>query len=219
VATADAPAGPFRDHGVLTRSDGSVDPDRGPIGCGDREGFSNIDPAPFVDTDGSAYLYLSTTHDGTGATNRHLAVIPLGADLSHAAGPRRVLFGATEPWEAGVVEGPWMHRRGSTYYLFYSGGRYTDASYAMGYATSASPTGPFTKAADNPILESTADVIGPGGGSVTMGPCGDDWMLYHGRAIPGGPRALRIDPLVWNTESWPVSVSVRGPTTTPQPAP
>jgi beta-xylosidase len=219
VATADSPAGPFRDRGILTRSDGTVHPTRGPIGCGDSGGYSNIDPAPFVDANGTAYLYLSTGHDASGAWNRKASVIPLTADRTRASGGRRALFGATRTWEAGVVEGPWMHKRNSTYYLFYSGGSFTNGSYAMGYATSSSPTGTFAKASANPILKSTADVIGPGGGSLTTGPRGGDWMVYHARATAGAPRTLRIDPLVWNTAYVPARTWVRGPTTTPQQAP
>jgi len=220
VATADAPAGPFRDRGILTRADGKVDPLRGPIGCGDSAGYSNIDPAPFVDVaTGKVYLYLSTGHDASGAWNRKASVIPLAADRIRASGSRRALFGSTRSWEAGVIEGPWMHKRNSTYYLFYSGGDWTNATYGMGYATASTPTGTFFKASANPILKSTADVIGPGGGSVTTGPHGGDWMTYHGRAIAGGTRTLRIDPLVWNNAYLPARVSVRGPTTTPQQAP
>jgi hypothetical protein len=44
-------------------------------------------------------------------------------------------------------------------------------------------------------------------------------MIYHGRAVAGGTRSLRIDPLVWNAGYLPARVTVRGPTTTPQPAP
>jgi beta-xylosidase len=215
VATADGPAGPFRDKGILTRSSGAADPVRGPIGCGDSGGYSNIDPAPYVAPNGSVYLYLSTGHEPGGAWRRTLSAIPLAADRIHAAGSRRALFSATRSWEAGVVEGPWVIRRNSAYYLFYSGGNFGDASYAMGYATALSPTGTFTKASASPILKSTADVIGPGGGSVTTGPSGADWMIYHARALAGGPRSLRIDPLVWNASR----VTVRGPTATPQQAP
>jgi beta-xylosidase len=215
VATADTPAGPFRDHGILTRSDGVVDPVRGPIGCGDSAGFSDIDPAPLVTANGAVDLYLSTGHDSSGAWHRMISVIPLAADGIHAAGGRRALFGATRTWEAGVVEGPWPHRRNSNYYVFYSGGSFADATYAMGYATASSPTGPFTKAVANPVLKSTANVIGPGGGSLTVGPHGGDWLLYHARAVADGPRTLRIDPVVWSG----TRASVRGPTTSPQPAP
>jgi hypothetical protein len=51
------------------------------------------------------------------------------------------------------------------------------------------------------------------------GPRGDDWLIYHGRAVAGGPRTLRIDPLVWNDAADPPTLTVRGPTTSPQPLP
>lgn len=219
VATASAAGGPFEDRGLLTLLDETLDPVRGPIGCGDKEGYSNIDPAPFIDVDGQAYLYLSTGHDAGGGWLRTMSVIPLAPDRIHAAGARRTLFGATRSWEAGVVEGPWMHLRGSTYYLFYSGGRWTDATYAMGYATSSSAVGPFEKADENPILRSTTQVNGPGGGSVIAGPRGDLWMAYHGRGCAHGPRTLRIDPLVWDDSFTPARVAVAGPTTAARPAP
>jgi beta-xylosidase len=221
VATADAPAGPFRDHGILTLASGAVDPVRGPIGCGDSAGYSNIDPAPFVvdPASGTVYLYVSTGHDASGAWHRTLSVIPLAADLIHAAGDRIALFSATQSWERGVVEGPWLEKHGSAYYLFYSAGNWTDASYGMGYGISSSAVGPFAKPSANPVLKSTADVIGPGGGSVTIGPHGGDWLVYHGRAYDGGPRTLRIDPVVWDDTVAPATATVRGPTTSPQPAP
>ena len=60
VALSSAPGGPFTDLGPLTAEDGGVDASGRPIGCGDDAGYGNIDPAPFVDADGRAYLYVST---------------------------------------------------------------------------------------------------------------------------------------------------------------
>ena len=122
-------------------------------------------------------------------------MIPLAADLVHAAGPRQPLFSMTQPWEGDVVEGPWMTHHRSGYYLLYSGGSFTNATYAMGYAYASSPTGPFAKPSSEPILKSTADVIGPGGGSVVTGPRGDDWLVYHGRAARR--RAARCGSIRW----------------------
>jgi Glycosyl hydrolases family 43/CARDB len=220
VAISASPTGPFTDTGILDTDPSSIDAEGRPIGCGDAAGYSNIDAAPFIDpADGAGYLYLSTGHEPSGAWRRTISVIPLTADLLHAAGPRQPLFSMTQPWERDVVEGPWMTHHRNGYYLLYSGASFTDASYAMGYAYASSPTGPFVKPSSEPILKSTADVIGPGGGSVITGPRGDDWLVYHGRAAPGGARTLRIDPLVWNDAADPPSLTVRGPTTSPQPRP
>ena len=69
------------------------------------------------------------------------------------------------------------------------------------------------------MLKSTKHVVGPGGGSVVTGPHDRDWLVYHGREAAGSARTLRIDPLVWNDRITPPSVTVRGPSTSPQPIP
>lgn len=167
VAVSSVPGGPFIDLGPLTAADGGA---AGlPIGCGDDTGYGNIDPAPFVDADGRAYLYVSTDRrrDGSGGSvlEPTISVIPLTDDLLHAAGPRTPLLKGGHGWELSrgqpLVENPWMERRGSRCFLFYSGGDWRGA-YGMGYATAGSPTGPFAKAPENPILRETSSVRSPG---------------------------------------------------------
>ena len=228
VATSTTPAGPFKDRGPLPAAGGARDQSGRPLGCGDDAGYSNIDPAPFVDSDGRAYLYLTTNRRCAAPApglecpmNVTISVIPLASNPISASGPRKPLFSGDagtweqEPGQAPKVEGPWMVRKASTYYLFYSGGDYR-RTYGMGYATAASPLGansptPFAKAAANPVLKQTSDVFSPGGGSLTIGPRGGDWLVYHGRAGDySQPRALRIDPVFWSSTG---AVSVRGPTT------
>ncbi len=223
VAVSPRPEGPYNQLGPLG---GDLDSSGRPPGCGDDDGYSNIDPAPFVDSDGRAYLYLSTGRrcqmPAPGAEcpwDRTISVIPLAPDLLTASGPRQPLFDADSPgWEVApfgpVVENPWPVKSGSTYVLLYSGGAYTRA-YGMGYATSSSPTGPFVKSAGNPFLAQSADVLSPGGGMLATGPKGGSWLVYHGRrGSYANPRELRIDRLRFTTES---SVAVDGPTSEPQP--
>jgi hypothetical protein len=228
VAWSLTPAGPFTDLGPLQAEDGSTDAAGRPAGCGDAEGYSNIDPAPFTDDDGSAYLYLSTGRrcatptTGTCPYNPAISVVPLTETPTKASGPRKLLFGGTPGgWEqepgtaAAVVENPWMEKRGESYYLFYSGGSYL-ASYGMGYATSASPAEGFAKSPLNPILAETDEVLSPGGGSVTPGPGGESWLVYHGRAgAYAAPRTMRIDPVYWSG----TTVFTPAPTAGPQPFP
>jgi hypothetical protein len=223
VAVSTDPGGPFGDRGILTDEAGSVDASGRPIGCGDDNGYSNIDPAPFVDQDGKAYLYLSTGHlcaspapGGACPFDRRLSVIPLSDDLLTATGPRQPLLGWSEAWEQQIVENPWPRRRGNTYELFFSGGNYR-RTYGMGYATASSPTGPFSKAPVNPILTDSAEVLSVGGGSLVIGPRGGEWVAYHGRSGDYAlPRMLRIDRLSSSPDG---SLTVVGPTTTPQPVP
>ena len=98
VAVSPVPGGPFSDMGPLTSSDGTVDQSDRLPGCGDDSGYSNIDPAPFVDGDGRAYLYVSTNrfcaHVSPHAAcplRPTVSVIPLAADKLHASGPRKPL--------------------------------------------------------------------------------------------------------------------------------
>jgi hypothetical protein len=221
VAWSLAPSGPFTDLGPLQAEDGSTDAAGRPPGCGDAAGYSNIDPAPFTDEDGSVYLYVSTGRrcatptTGSCPYQPAISVLPLTSTPTKVAAARKPLLDGTPgSWEqqpgaaAAVVENPWMEKRGESYYLLYSGGSYL-GSYGMGYATSASPTGDFAKSALNPILAETDEVLSPGGGSVTAGPGGESWLVYHGRAgAYSEPRTMRIDPVYWSGSS----VSTPGPT-------
>ncbi len=220
VATSAHPGGPFSDRGILQE----LAPAQGslpglPFGCGDAGGYTNIDPAPFVDRDGRAYLYFSTSHACASpppslcVSRPTISVVRLSANLLHAAGPREPLFSGTPgtweqaPWGP-VVEGPWMVHRGPTYFLFYSGGAY-NRRYGMGYATASSPMGPFTKSAANPILKDSSHVLSTGGGSVVTGASRVTWMAYAGRPNRfKASRELFIAALAW-TGGHP---SMRSPT-------
>src|SRR4051794_39438158 len=185
AAYSTTPAGPFTDIGPLASTTGQVDSSGRRPGCGDNAGYSNIDPAPFVNSDGRAYLYLTTNRTCAQVSpgvecpfSPSISVLPLSSDLTHVSGTRTRLFGGSAgTWEQAPsgpkVEGPWLAKRNSTYYLFYSGGDYT-AAYGMGYATAGAPTGSFRKSTRNPVLRETSAVKSPGGGSVIRGPHGGD---------------------------------------------
>lgn len=185
VATSSSPVRPFKDRGV--------------VACGYRGGSGFIDPDVFVGTNGSAYLYVSVDEP------HQIAVLPLNQTLLRRAGEARKLFGVTQSWEAGpdftTVEGPYLFKRGSLYYLLYSGNSF-NTNYAEGYATGPTPLGPFTKCACNPVLKGDSKVKGPGGGSVFTAPDGTFWLAYHAWGAVegydrGGARSLRLAPLIW----------------------
>ncbi|GAC1319565.1 MAG: glycoside hydrolase family 43 protein [Thermoleophilaceae bacterium] len=236
VATSTTVGGPFADQGPLGLSSGQLDAAGRPIGCGDNDGYGVIDPSLFIDPSGQAHLYVSedfacppspSCTSANSSLRPTISVIPLTPDMRHASGSRVVLFsGQANSWEAygtpaPTVEGPSMQLHNGTYYLLYSAGSWQGA-YGMGYATSGSPTGPFVKAASNPIFTDTPDVRSPGGGDlVATGPHGGQWMVYHGRdSTTSNPRTLRIDPFSWrasSTSGAPDVPVISGPTSTPQP--
>ena len=159
AAIAASPGGPF------------VDRSPGPLLC---PPTGAIDPSPFVDVTGQAYLLWK--NDGPAAS---LASQALDASGLHLVGTPALLLTPDQPWEDGVVEAPSMVRDGNRYYLFYSGGKWNTANYAIGYAVCASPTGPCTKPLDHPWLASNFTAEGPGGAEFFTDPSGQRWMVLH----------------------------------------
>jgi GH43 family beta-xylosidase len=96
-------------------------------------------------------------------------------------------------------EGPFVLKNDGKYYLMYSANYYASEDYSVGYAVADKPTGPFTKASENPILSKNLDegVSGPGHNSVTTGPDGETlYTVYHIHThplVPSGDRQMSID--------------------------
>jgi xylan 1,4-beta-xylosidase len=174
VAIADSPLGPFIDKGALA------------IGA--------IDAHLFQDDDGKIYLYYVEIETGFKIFAQKMET-PL-----KPKGERIEIIHPTDPWEKAsgeVTEGPFMLKHGGIYYLMYSGSGADSMYYAIGYATSKSPLGPFVKYAGNPIVRGGGNVIGPGHHCVVEGPDKKLWMIYHQKktADISWPRFVAIDPL------------------------
>lgn len=116
------------------------------------------------------------------------------------------------------TEGSFIFKRSDCYYMMYSANFYGGEHYAVGYATSASPLGPFAKSPDNPVLEKNTDrggdVTGTGHNMVLTLSGGDMYCVYHGRTTPtGDKRVVFIDPMEIAADG---KLIVHGPTTSPQ---
>ena len=189
VATASNPAGPFEDR--------SSEP---LIFQEDHTG--SIDPSPFVDEDGTAYL-LWKGDDNAVDLPASLWGAPLQPDgLTLAAEPTELLR-LDAAWEQPLVEAPSLARVGEgTYVLFYSGGWWENDSYAIGYATGRGPLGPFHKDTETgPWLASEEGRAGPGGAEVFTDTDGGWHLAFHAWTPPnvgyenGGARSLWIEPI------------------------
>lgn len=140
IATSNDPSGPF----VQQTKDSLAAP------------VKQIDPFVFTDDDGKKYLYHVRLTNG----NR-IFVAELTADLSAIKlETLRECITATEPWENTahsewpVAEGPSVLRHKNLYYLFYTANDFRNPDYAVGYAISSSPYGPWKKWSGNPIISS-----------------------------------------------------------------
>jgi arabinan endo-1,5-alpha-L-arabinosidase len=199
VARSVSPGGPFTDKGK-------------PLIRG--RGFVAIDPFVMSAPDGRNYIYW-------GSDSEPIRVQQLSADgMSLVGKPKPVLYPSEENEYEGLVEGAWVVRRNSYYYLMYSGDACCEPEspsdppphYAVMVARSKSPLGPFTKYEGNPILESSERFYAPGHNGTIRDEAGQDWMIYH--AFEKGDitnvRKLMLDPIEW-VGGWPVVNGGEGP--------
>lgn len=141
VASSDSPLGPFKNES------------KKPI----IETGNQIDPFVFIDEDGKKYLYHVPLTNG----NR-IFVAEINDDLQSIK-PETLTecISGTLPWENTqnvpwpVTEGPTVLKHDGLYYLIYSANDFRNPDYAVGYATSKSPYGPWEKAVDSPIISRT----------------------------------------------------------------
>lgn len=138
IAQSKSPLGPFKQETLKAIS-----------GTG-----KQIDPFVFTNTDGKNYLYYVKLDRG----NR-IYVSELKSDFSDVVpNTAKECLSGTEFWENTaktdwpVAEGPTVLKKDQLYYLFYSANDFRNPDYAVGYATSGSPTGPWKKYAGNPII-------------------------------------------------------------------
>ena len=194
VATADNPAGPFRDalgHPLIDEVINGAQP---------------IDQFVFRDDDGTYYMYYGGW--------RHCNMVRLGDDLMSI-----VPFDDGETYKEitpkGYVEGPFMLKRGDTYYFMWSEGGWTGPDYHVAYAMSDSPFGPFERIGT--ILESDPEVAtGAGHHSVIKGRGKDEYyIIYHRHplgATDGNDRVTCIERLCFDKDGriLPVKITFEG---------
>jgi beta-xylosidase len=152
VATGDSPAGHFRDSGAALLTGGN--------------GFEAIDPMAFNDPEsGKTYLY---TGGSAGSKLRIFELEDVPVKI------RREVPTISPPH---FTEGAFIHRRGETYYLSYSSGRWNSDEYSVHYATAPSPVGPWEYR--GMILSKDEERQGPGHHSFVEGPDGEWFIAYH----------------------------------------
>lgn len=197
AASAAAPAGPFVD----TRAEPLIfQLERG----------GSIDPSPFVDDDGTAFL-LWKSDDNALDRPSSLFAQRLSADGLSLVGEATELLIHDRSWERPLIEAPSLVKADGTYFLFYSANWWESPDYTIGYATASSVLGPYRKRTRaRAWFASGATAAGPGGQEFFTDPDGRWWMAYHawtpgtvGYAV-GGARSLRIAPVQFDTRLGPV---------------
>jgi beta-xylosidase len=190
IATASRPQGPFTDR-TGTK----------PWFCMDAYG-GVVDPSPFVDTNGRAWLHFKTNTGSRAMSARLWAMALDSTGTKRASSPKVVLTQNSQQysWET-TIENPQMIVRNGQRYLFYAGNQWDSRRYAENYAVCAHADGPCTRARSTPFLREYSTVLGPGAGTAFTDASGNWWLAYHAWRSPctnygcGGKRRLFIKPL------------------------
>ncbi len=216
IATSDSPKGPFIDI-----NDGK------PFFAPD---YSVIDANLLFDDDGRVYMYYSkdcSTNIINGIKESHLYVVEISKDLKTVLSEPVFCTCPDNEWEKKSGdkvrwnEGPCAFKRNGIYYLMYTANCYTTIHYAVGYATSKSPLGPFLKSPSNPILCSDGiNTMGTGHNNYFLSPDKTQmYIVYHSlknKVNCDEGRVPNIDLMVFDAEG---NLSIAGPTVTAQPLP
>jgi len=215
VAVSDRPEGPYRDAGARV-----TDPFEIPFA---------IDASPFQDDDGQWYLFyardfLDSARPGTAV------VVDRLINMTQLAGEERIVVRARHEWKRFVsnrimyggvydwhtIEGPCVRKRDGRYYCMFSAGRWENETYGVDFAVSDHVLGPYAcdSSEDGARVLRTipGEVLGPGHNSMTEGPNGTDYIVYHAWDPKMIARRMFIDPVEW-TDNGPRCL---GPTTSAQ---
>ena len=163
VATGKSPLGPFKDAlgtPLLSKSQKLT--------------TNTIDPYPFIDDDGQAYLYF-----GNGDRANVFKLKPDMVTLTGDAVEIRM-----KEFREGVV----VFKRKGKYYFMWSIDDARSPNYRVGWGTSDSPLGPVKPAEkDFIVLQKNGTAVGTAHHSVVNVPGTDRWYVaYHRHAIPNG---------------------------------
>ena len=167
VAVSDKPYGPFT-------------PQPAPI-----KGVHGIDPNPFIDKDGQAYLFWAA---------RAFCVAKLKENMLELEGEPQVIQGLPEK---GLKEGPYVFERNNKYYLAYP--HVQDTTERLEYAIGESPMGPFK--VGGVIMDETHDCWTNQQSIVEFK---NQWYLFyhHNDLSPhiDKNRSVRVDSLFFNED-------------------
>ncbi len=199
VATAARPVGPYTDHGALVCQDAG-----------------SIDPFPIRDEQGKLFVVWKEDGNSVGKPTPLWAQELDEKTFKLVGDKKEILRNDPASWEANLVEGPYILRRGQWFYLFYSGnaccGR--ECNYALGVARSKTLLGKWEKNPANPILKGNEDWRCPGHGSIVTDELGRTFLMYHAYdprdTVYVGREAL-LDEVKWTSGNWAEINGGKGP--------
>jgi len=161
-----------------------------------KPGKGLIDPCPFWDDDGCAYIIHGYAKSRIGFKS-WLGIFPLSPDGRTALGDDHLLYDGTKKHP--TIEGPKVHKRGGWYYIFAPAG-----GVATGWQVclrSRSISGPYETQVV--LKQGSSETNGPHQGAWVETPEGEHWFLhFQSRGLYG--RVTHLQPMMWQADGWPI---------------
>ena len=154
-----------------------------------------IDPCPFWDDDGQAYVIHGYAKSRIGFKSI-LGIFPMTADGTRAIGDDKLLFDGVVKHP--TIEGPKVHKRDGWYYIFAPAG-----GVATGWQVvlrSRSIHGPYE--ARVVLKQGSSETNGPHQGAWVETPQGEHFFMhFQSRGLYG--RITHLQPMTWGADGWP----------------
>ncbi len=173
-----------------TRPEG---PWKGPILVMEGKGY--IDPCPFWDDDGKAYIVHAYAKSRAGF-NSIIALRLMTPEGTMVLGKGAMIFDGHE--KQPTIEGPKIYKRNGWYYIFAPAGGVINGWQAV--LRSRTITGPYE---DRIVMhQGKTNVNGPHQGAWIELQSGESWFVHFQDAGAAG-RIMHLQPMIWNND-WPV---------------
>ncbi|KIA94603.1 glycoside hydrolase [Pedobacter kyungheensis] len=154
-----------------------------------------IDPCPFWDEDGKAYLAYAYAGSRAGIKSV-LAIMPMRNDGMKALEKGRIVYDGHELDP--TIEGPKFYKRNGYYYLFAPAGGVSTGWQLI--LRSKNVYGPYERKVA--MDQGKSAVNGPHQGAWVNTPTGEDWFLHFQDKDAYG-RVVHLQPMKW-VNDWPV---------------
>jgi beta-xylosidase len=161
-----------------------------------QEGKGLIDPCPFWDDDGRAWLVHALAASRTGGRNSVLILCEMTPDGTRLISEGQVIIDGH--FHHPIVEGPKLYRRGQYYYIFAPAGGVKGGWQAV--FRSESLHGPWE---DRIVLcQGGTEINGPHQGAWVETSHAEHWFL-HFQDYGAAGRILHLQPMTWGRDDWP----------------
>jgi beta-xylosidase len=159
-------------------------------------GKGMIDPCPFWDDDGNAYLVRAWAKSRAGI-NSVLIMHRMSPEGDRLLDDGMMIFDGTETQP--TIEGPKMYKRNGFYYIFAPAGGVTPGWQTV--LRSQNVFGPYEERIV--MHQGNTDINGPHQGGWVELESGEHWFVHFQCNYAYG-RMLHLNPLEWRDDDWPI---------------